>query len=168
MRHYWTCLSGKLPPQLISLDPSFAFSHYQFFLEFLLERRASLMRCLYGCRSIKPHVLSCWEMNYSFFLRFLLRLQLISFFFSCIAWRWQLPRSWNSRLLCISKLQFLTRHLSHTQLELDYSKDEQKRSSSNFPHSHFLIDWDWVKPGKKPVKYYRIPHKNLPKLGQII
>ena len=27
----------------------------------------NLMRCLHGCRSIKPHVRSCWEMNYSTF-----------------------------------------------------------------------------------------------------
>ena len=27
----------------------------------------NLMRCLHACRSIKPHVRSCWEMNYSTF-----------------------------------------------------------------------------------------------------
>ena len=31
------------------------------------SRQENLMRCLHGCRSIKPHVRSCWEMNYSTF-----------------------------------------------------------------------------------------------------
>ena len=108
-------------------------------------REASLMRCLYDCRSIKPHVLSCWEMNYSFFSSdFCLDCNLShSSFCRWMAMAWLKQQASLYQQTSSSQAPFIT----HSIRDLTILKKQ-----NNFQHSHFLIDWHSEKIEKKTSK----------------